>query len=914
MTHVSLHRCRFVDYTPPQITSIAFTHPSTPSSAHPPPPTLRAAIGRTNGSIEIWNPLGGSWHHESTLQGGQDRSIEGLTWVQDHDAAGKGALRLFSIGYSSVVTEWDLAAGRPKAHLDCNGGVIWSIAAQPRWAGVEEEGSEEETAQKIVVGTEDGALTVVSTAGGAMTYVRGLMRVGTSKSRVLSLVWKDRYTVVAGMADSTIRVWDVRSGRSTSRMSLNKEKGREVLVWSVKVLPNGDIVSGDSRGEVCFWDGKNYTLQQRIKSHEGDCLAVEVGGINGDTVISGGVDMRTIVYKHIGGARRWGQTARRRFHKHDVRAMAAYECGKFSVVLSGGVDMTPIVIPLRQFAAEHQLALPAIPQTPIVTTVPEHRLMMSWWGREIKIWRIEELDGDEMYPLTDQEEERGRKLISRIMLNNEENLTSAAITPVPESEDFVLAISTIAEIKLFHLKSSSSEALRVRKITIPTTLTLETSEEDDESDDEPDEIELAKEGARLIKFSPNGKSLLVITPDSRILTVALTISGGKAPVSFTGSVHELERQDRPSPAVSKQLVHNSQQNSKKGKNKKRRVDEGSLHPYDRTINRAAFSSNSSILAVADLSGWIDTFVFKSGVWSANENGITLPKLKSAAAAMEFRPYVPPSTPPQLTITEKGVEVEELPVSRTPDEEDRLLVVTAKDNHILEFNILQGRLSDWSRRNPSERLPHEFRIQKDRAAGIVWEVSSPGNVRAWIWATSWVWMFDLSQDLPATEAVEEVTGQKRKRDANGSIKAPSEYAVKGESGAGDKVLLGQSRGLIFSTSAKSEHRGITSDDEDDDDSEIPFKLIRDNDEDDEKEDDDENLLSNGDNKKLAKPQRNKPFWRTNRYRNLMAFLPVGRKDEFTWGPSGDRIEAMEMVVVERPSWDMEMPPRFYQGTA
>lgn len=406
----------------------------------------------------------------------------------------------------------------------------------------------------------------------------------------------------------------------------------------------------------------------------------------------------------------------------------------------------------------------------------------------------------------------------------------------------------------------------------------------------------------------------MITPDSRILTVALTISGGKAPVSFTGSVHELERQDRPSPAVSKQLVHNSQQNSKKGKNKKRRVDEGSLHPYDRTINRAAFSSNSSILAVADLSGWIDTFVFKSGVWSANENGITLPKLKSAAAAMEFRPYVPPSTPPQLTITEKGIEVEELPVSRTPDEEDRLLVVTAKDNHILEFNILQGRLSDWSRRNPSERLPHEFRIQKDRAAGIVWEVSSPGNVRAWIWATSWVWMFDLSQDLPATEAVEEVTGQKRKRDANGSIKAPSEYAVKGESGAGDKVLLGQSRGLIFSTSAKSEHRGITSDDEDDDDSEIPFKLIRDNDEDDEKEDDDENLLSNGDSKKLAKPQRNKPFWRTNRYRNLMAFLPVGRKDEFTWGPSGDRIEAMEMVVVERPSWDMEMPPRFYQGTA
>lgn len=119
-------------------------------------------------------------------------------------------------------------------------------------------------------------------------------------------------------------------------MSLNRDKGREVLVWSVKALPNGDIVSADSRGEVCFWDGKNYALRQRIKGHEGDCLALGVGGVNGDTVVSGGVDMRTVVYKNIGNARPWAQVSRRRFHKHDVRAMAAYECGKFSVILSGG--------------------------------------------------------------------------------------------------------------------------------------------------------------------------------------------------------------------------------------------------------------------------------------------------------------------------------------------------------------------------------------------------------------------------------------------------------------------------------------------------------------------------------------------------------------------------------------------------
>jgi len=342
MTHVSLHRCRFVDYPPSSITSIAFSHSSVAHSALPPPKTLRVAIGRNNGSIEIWNPLSGKWYHETTLQGGKDRSIEGLVWIQDYDASGHGQLRLLSTGYSSVVTEWDLSTGRPAKHLDCNGGAIWSIAAQPRRnaADVPEDelGNDEALAQKIVVGTDDGTLKLLSTAGGKgqLAFVKNLTRAGTSKSRVLSLAWKDKYTVVAGMADSQIRVWDIRTGRSTGRMSLSRERGKEVLVWAVKVTAGGDIVSGDSRGEVRIWDGTNYTLKQRMKAHDADCLTLEVGGQTGDSVVSGGADMRTVLFRVTGKGRGWAEIARRRFHKHDVRAMAAYESGPFSVVVSGG--------------------------------------------------------------------------------------------------------------------------------------------------------------------------------------------------------------------------------------------------------------------------------------------------------------------------------------------------------------------------------------------------------------------------------------------------------------------------------------------------------------------------------------------------------------------------------------------------
>lgn len=286
----------------------------------------------------------GSWLHESTLKGGKGRSIEGLAWVQDTTNDGS-QLRLFSIGYSSVVTEWNLETGRPRKHVDCNGGVIWSIAAQPRVLGGSSR-DDEQLRQDLVVGLDDGSVTLLSTDGGPgfLEYSKTLMKSSSTKARVLCLAWQNRHTVIAGMADSTIRVWDVRSGRMLTRMTLgkdNKKKGgaREALIWAVKVLQNGDIVSGDSKGEVMFWDGKTYSLRQRIKAHEADVLTLDVNRA-GDMVVASGVDRRTVIFGLQKGGQnkgRWAEILGRRFHTHDVRAIAAWEGGSISTIVSGGM-------------------------------------------------------------------------------------------------------------------------------------------------------------------------------------------------------------------------------------------------------------------------------------------------------------------------------------------------------------------------------------------------------------------------------------------------------------------------------------------------------------------------------------------------------------------------------------------------
>lgn len=355
---MDIHRCRFVPYPPSAINALAFSHPSSLSSRISDFPFLRLAAGRANGDVEIWRPFKGAWHQESVIHGGKDRSIEGLAWTQDPDEFDKngiripGPLRLFSIGCSTAVTEWDLALGKARRHSSGNYGEVWCIAAQPKTGPQEGKAAVDRTSgngesavqeQSIVVGCADGAIVLLSTADGDLQFLKTLAKPSKRKARVLSITFQNRHIVLAGHADSTIRVFDTRNGRQIQNMTLGpgpRDGPKEILVWSVRCLPNGWIVSGDSTGTVMFWNGRNYSLMQRIQSHMADILDVAASA-DGETVISGGMDRRTTVYRPMGAGntgvrRRWAKITHRRLHKHDVKAMATFETENFSVLASGG--------------------------------------------------------------------------------------------------------------------------------------------------------------------------------------------------------------------------------------------------------------------------------------------------------------------------------------------------------------------------------------------------------------------------------------------------------------------------------------------------------------------------------------------------------------------------------------------------
>lgn len=657
---------------------------------------------------------------------------------------------------------------------------------------------------------------------------------------------------------------------------------KDIIVWAVKALPNGDIISGDSTGEIKIWQGKTYSMMQHIKSHTQDVLSLATSS-DGMTIFSGGMDRRTVVYKQIKGKKRWSEVRHRRFHSHDVKAMASLECQGISVVVSGGPDAAPTVLPLAHSGQENQRALPFLPQPSIIQSSTRKRLLMSWWDREINIWRINKLsdsiNGDELEAAA-----VNRKLVAKILIKGESNITSASLN----AGGNLLAVSTVSDIKLFRLKArkpEEGEGLKVSTVTVPHVFSS---------------------GARLIQFSPDGNWLSVIRDDSSI-AVARIIQDNASPSSFS-IIPQLSKLSRLDRNISKAKLL------------------GGLGAYERTVTQVAFSSDSRILVVSDLAGFVDTWVLEgiedltqeleetqeddasddesddgSDVeeekkpklvfgqhWTRNPSATRLPKLPAAPVVLSFRPSTRPAlingaTPPATRNNPRPVS-HELPVA-----EDRLVIVTST-NEIYEFEVLTGSLTPWSRRNPTSTFPLAFRQVMDLARGCIWDISN-GRERMWLHGVGWLWMFDLSQDFhfEDEEAEEdgdsEISGNKRRRfqlgrSGAGGMVDPEEN----ETGMSRKIRKLIHEEETHETEVDVEDNKYQMDvDSDDDDIDNELKsLLRER-------------SQKSEDEKFGGPAQT---YKTFKYRPILGMVEIGEGVE--GGP--------EVAIVERPIWETDLPMR------
>jgi len=565
----------------------------------------------------------------------------------------------------------------------------------------------------------------------------------------------------------------------------------------------------------------------------------------------------------------------------------------------------------------------------------------------------------------------------------EENITSACI----DAGGSLLAVSTVAELKLFRLrqrKEESTDALRISKLEIPQAF--------------------SKGGAKLVAFSPDAHWLVVVDTDNLVRAFKiLAEQTSKYGIRLLSKAVELKRIHRE--RVKQTLQH------------------GSLGNYDRTIIRIAFSDDSRILVVGDLAGYLDSWVLEGHEdltqdidedagdarssstssdddsedeekqpvvvlgqhWIRNPAATLLPKLPSAPLILSFRPSEPSSTPPSTVNDNTAVHPtrhnphphsHDLPVG-----EDRLLALTS-EHHIYEFQILKGSLSDWSRRNPTQTLPADFRENRDRAMGCVWDINEVRQ-RVWLYGSGWLWMFDLAKDFPSPAEnvnkdarprlqdaeTREITNRKKRKledlqsDAGRDDGSPDQNIRNRDTGAGSKVRASELttgigwkiRRTVGPELAESQWTALDApsspDSEDDDDEdglvgdwstltasrrgpggEIGTVAESGN----SRPDDDAAVdaaeghmtkgLDTASRKRKTKRGEGPVCWSTYKYRPILGIVPIGMmteeeedkeddgSEESAPGQGRDgndgRLLGIEVAIVERPMWDVDLPPRYY----
>ena len=943
---MDIHRCRFVPYPPHSINALAFSHTSNPNEETP--KALRLAVGRGNGDVEIWSPIAGEWYQESILRGGKDRSIEGLVWTQDVRVDLEGLdetspPRLFSIGDSSSITEWDLALGIPTRHVSGNAGDIWCIAAQPPYEDSSSRvaSTEEQSAQLLAAGCGSGEIVLFSTSDRDLQYSKSLPVPAVRKPKVLSICWRDRATVVSGYDDSTIRVFNVNTRSTIRSMSLGSSPdGGESYVWCVKCLRDGTILSGDSTGEMKVWEAKNLSLNQRLKTHAADVLDIGAGTA-GDKAFSVGLDRRTVGYHQTATKvpkekPKWEEAMHVRFHQHDVKSLATFESKELSVMASGGVDTALIVTPLRKWMIEYHRTLNHLPQRPQVAVSRSARLLLAWWDRELWLWHIRHPYKAAELREPGQGEQR-YSFAARLTLKDEENVTSADIS---ESGKFIL-VSTSSNVKLFQLRWSVSQGqpvMRSRQISLPASM--------------------YRFGAREVKFLPDEKWLVAIRLDNTVVLSRLL--GSSASKGTPIILDKVVRLTRPPREI--------------------QPDENNWNSYLATISQLTFSPDGRILVVADRSGTINVWVLEGNEdldqkpaavvtttqdqassdesdsdiddegdtrlvvlgqrWIRHPIRHALPNLGSSVLALAVRPLQGRSSTAAMNgnVGLHATRHNPHPVSHElPLMDQRLVAVTAR-HEIVEFDLATGKFTDWTRRNPAHYLPPAFTRIKDRALNCFFDCTN-ANDRLWLYGPSWLFMLNMSQDLPIPHSPTRIgnyevrdpsESPQKKRKVSSSDRASTRQR---NTGAGDEMVstekyLGVGKpSKAFQDAHHEDVRLVRSsqptqtfvdamDIEDHYDSLTLMRRAHDGSREQEVANGSSAVSTQADDEhaKRTSVQQQTPFghWLTFNYRSIFGALPLTTRpsSEAVGGDSGD--EQMEVVLIERPIYDVDLPPRFGGG--
>ena len=259
------------------------------------------------------------------------------------------------------------------------------------------------------------------------------------------------------------------------------------IVWTMKALSDGTVVSGDSLGHVQFWDGLTGTLISTFDQNDNkaDVLALDVTS-DESKVFTSGVDSRVVCIERqkLVGAEynensKWIVTHAQRPHTHDVKAMTILKKFKVNhngritkqteILFTGGIDTKLCTYHVSEFGLRRPRSLYPWPslRSPIVAA-NKAKILTMLRENHVDLYELAAAPSSPKQihnPIVAPDEET---LIGTIQVKRSSNLASCAIS----TGGTFLALCDSYAVFLFHLQMEVTNDKRKKAVasTIPILL------------------------------------------------------------------------------------------------------------------------------------------------------------------------------------------------------------------------------------------------------------------------------------------------------------------------------------------------------------------------------------------------------------------------------------------------------------
>ena len=394
---------------------------------------------------------------QAKVHGTQDFKLQALSWSTMKEEAG----RLFGISLKGFLFELDLTTSTFTNMQDTYSGAAWCMAASPR-------------ANILAIGGEDGIVRLFRYYNQTrLEYVKSLP---TSGARVLSIAYHPvKAEMFIGCADGTIRCLDEETGRTLFRMTGDVHPGVFTpCIWSLAVLSDSTVITGDSRGQVQFWDGNVGVLTGSFVHHIADILSI-VASPTENAIFASGIDGKVVcIQRSVEENMRstWVYAHSHRPHTHDVYAMAIISKpkkqsipGKNWTLLSGGLDAKISMYAADDFDRIRPVWMPIIPANELISHSNTYHRIALRHRQHVDLWHLRLQDGitSSSGPIHDQSQ-----LFLRLKASNSEHMHAASLSPNGQ----LLITSTASETKAWKIiyNPDVSNKVKLLKINLPEVL------------------------------------------------------------------------------------------------------------------------------------------------------------------------------------------------------------------------------------------------------------------------------------------------------------------------------------------------------------------------------------------------------------------------------------------------------------